>query len=77
MDEDEWKVPLDRVLDDMYDPNGGPVSWAAREYYYKNYATDEEREAMDREDRTEYIIAIIFALMLLAGFVLAVVATLI
>lgn len=77
MDEEEWKVPLDRVLDDMYNPNGGLVFQAAREYYYKNYATDEEREAMDRENRMEYIIAIIFALMLLAGFVLAVVATLI
>lgn len=74
---DEEKVPVTKVLDDMYNPNGGLVSQAAREYYYKNYATDEEREAMDREDRMEYIIAIIFALMLLAGFVLAVVVTLI
>lgn len=69
MDEKE-KIPLAEVLGDMYDPNGGPVSWAARDYYYHYYATDNERRAMDREDRLEPAIAIILWIMLLAGIAL-------
>lgn len=46
----EEKIPVDKVLDDMYNPNGGMVSHAARDYYYQNYATDEEKAEMDRED---------------------------
>lgn len=47
----EEKVPKDRVLDDMYNPNGGMPSIAARDYYYENYATDEEKAEMDAEDK--------------------------
>ena len=50
------KVPLEQVLDDMYDPYSA-VSGAARDYYYREYATEEERKAMDREDRINTIIA--------------------
>lgn len=70
------KIPVTRVLDDMYDPNGGPVSWAARDYYYENYATDYERKVMDREDKIETFIAIIFWVMLLSGIVIGVLASL-
>lgn len=38
-------------------PNGGPVSWAAREYYYEHYATDDEQKTMDHEDKIDTIIA--------------------
>lgn len=47
---DDEKIPVDKVLDDMYSPDGGPVSWAARDYYYREYATEEEKREMDRED---------------------------
>ena len=50
------KVPLEQVLDDMYDPYSA-VSGAARDYYYSEYATEEERKAMDREDRINTIIS--------------------
>lgn len=33
-DKKEEKVPISRVLDDMYNPDGGMVSLAARDYYY-------------------------------------------
>lgn len=44
---EEDKVPVEKVIDDMLDPNGGMVSSAARDYYYRNYATEEERIIMD------------------------------
>lgn len=57
-------VPIYKVLDDMYDPNGGPVAWAARDYYYHHYATDEERKEMDREDRIATISGWAFRFMI-------------
>lgn len=47
---EEDKAPVEKVIDDMLDPNGGMVSSAARDYYYRNYATEEERIMMDREN---------------------------
>lgn len=44
------KIPVEQVLDDMYNPYGGMVSSAARDYYYINYASDAEQKEMDRED---------------------------
>ena len=76
MDEKE-KISVTKVLDDMYDPNGGPISWAARDYYYENYATDYEREIMDREDKFETTIAIIFWIILISGIVICVLTSLI
>ena len=57
---DDEKIPVDKVLEDMYNPNGGPVSWAARDYYYREYATEEEKREMDREDRNMTIGSFIF-----------------
>lgn len=37
------KVPIQQVLDDMYSDKG-PVTWAARDYYYTTYATPEEQK---------------------------------
>ena len=57
-------VPVDQVLDDMYSDTSG-VSSAARDYYYIHYATEEQRQQMDREDRlvsiSMYIAAATFA----------------
>ena len=47
-DLEDKKVPLEQVLDDMYNNSG--VQYEARQYYYKHYATDEERQMMDKED---------------------------
>ena len=49
--DEKEKIPVTKVLDDMYDPNGGLVSWVARDYYYENYATDYERKIMDQIGR--------------------------
>ena len=43
-------IPIERVLDDMCSDTSG-VSSAARDYYRMNYATDEEKIEMDKEDR--------------------------
>ena len=43
-------IPIERVLDDMYSDTSG-VSSAARDYYRMNYATEEEKIEMYREDR--------------------------
>lgn len=51
----------------MYDPDGGPVSLAARDYCYENYTTDYERE-----NKIETIIAIIFWFILLVKMVICV-----
>lgn len=75
--DEKEKIPVTKVLDDMYDPNGGLVSWAARDYYYENYATDYERKIMDREDKFETTIAIIFWIILLSGIVICVLTSLI
>jgi hypothetical protein len=58
--EDSKLIPLVQVLDDMYNPNGGYASMAARDYYYQNYATDAEQKKMDREDKFTTAFAIIF-----------------
>ena len=43
-------IPIERVLDDMCSDISG-VSSAARDYYRMNYATEEEKIEMDKEDR--------------------------
>lgn len=43
----------------MYNPNGGLVSMAARDYYYQEYATEEEREQMDENRKIDTIVGII------------------
>ena len=53
----EEKIPISQVLNDMYDPDGGPVSWAARDYYYTNHATSEEQMQMDKEEKFQTIFA--------------------
>lgn len=63
----EEKIPVEKVLDDMYNPNGGIVAWSARDYYYDNYATDEEKAEMDREDRiSNNILKIIMGVFIVA-----------
>ena len=36
---------------------------AARDYYYRNYANEEERKSMDREDKIQTAVAIIFMIV--------------
>ena len=59
-------VPLDRVLDDMYQDKG-IVSMAARDYYRLHYATEEEKRAMDRQDKLNTICAALIWLFLIVG----------
>lgn len=55
----EGKVPVSKVLDDMYSDKG-MISLAARDYYYQNYASEAEKEEMDREERVQNVFAILF-----------------
>lgn len=62
--EDEELKKL-QCIEAMYSDNG-IVSSAARDYYYTNYATKEEREKMDKEDRMYDIIGTIVAITVYA-----------
>ena len=68
----EEKVPVEQVLDDMYGDKG-PISWAARDYYYKEYATPQERESMDKEDKAETFFAFSFLIVLVALIVVSII----
>ena len=60
---DSEPVPVQKVLEDMHNPDGGIVALAARDYYYQNYANEEERKNMDREDKIQTAVAIIFMIV--------------
>lgn len=63
---DSELVPLQQVLDDMYNPDGGYAAMAARDYYYQHYATADEKKKMNREDKIKMFFAVIF--LVLVGF---------
>lgn len=69
----EEKIPIEKVIDDMYNPNGGMVSEMARDYYYMNYASPEEQKWMDHEDRVHTIVAIAFMIILVLALIVAIV----
>lgn len=66
-------LPLEKVLDDMYQDKG-IVSMAARDYYKLHYATEEEKRAMDRQDKITTIFAASIWLFLIAGFVFCIIS---
>jgi len=68
------KIPIEQVLDDMNNPKGGVVSYAARDYYYLNYASPEEQKKMDREDLWQTIFAIAFGICFVVLIVAAIVS---
>jgi len=47
----------------MYNPDGGMAASGARSYYYINYASEEERKAMNREDKIQTAFLIIFMIV--------------
>lgn len=53
-------IPIQQVLCDMSNPDGGIAACAARDYYYQHYATDKERKTMDRHDKLQIAFANIF-----------------
>lgn len=60
--EEEHLVPLQKVMEDMDNPDGGMVSIAAKDYYMLHYASDEEREA--NEKHKESLIKIFIPLLI-------------
>ena len=66
------KVPLDQVLKDMYTNSG--VESAARDYYYREYATDEERAQMDKEDRITSIFTMCFVMFIIITAIFSVIS---
>lgn len=73
---DEKLVPLDQVLDDMYN-DYSPVQTAARDYYYQHYASPEERVRMDRENKIASIVSGIIWAAAVIGAVTAIIMHLI
>ena len=65
MNNEDDEVKKLQCIEAMYSDNG-IVSSAARDYYYTNYATKEEREKMDKEDRMYDIIGTIVAITVYA-----------
>lgn len=49
------KIPLEKVKQDMNDPRYY-ISQYAKDYYYREYATEEERKEIDRENKINSII---------------------
>ena len=70
MNNEDEEVKKLQCIECMYSENG-IVSSAARDYYYNNYATEEEREKMDREDRMYDIIGTIVAVTVYAFMIIA------
>lgn len=70
MDKEEL-IPVEHVLDDMYSNSG--VESAARDYYYLNYATDEEKRIMEFEDKVATIVSCAFWMLVIIGMVVCVI----
>lgn len=66
-------VPLEKVLEDMNNPDGGIPASGARAYYYMYYASDKERVQMDFEDKITSMIGKVIAMLFLSGTVFAIV----
>ncbi len=60
-------VSVQKVLEDMYNPIGGLVALAARDYYYQNYASEAERKIMEREEKFNTTFAIMFMIIILVA----------
>lgn len=67
--EENHKIPVEKVADDIPNPDDCLLSMAAREYFYTYYATAEEREKIDREDKHSLIFLIVFWILFLTGTV--------
>ena len=69
------KIPVQQVLDDMY-ADKGPVSWAARDYYYTNYASPEEQKSMDREEMRDTFISVVVLASCVIGIIVSIILNL-
>ena len=65
-------IPKEVVLEDV-ELDDGIVSSGARAYYRTHYATEEEKRAMDKQDKLDTIGAVLFYLILIALVVTAVI----
>ena len=72
------QVPISHVLEDMGNESG-LISSAARDYYYKYYADEVERAAMDEEDRISdlllHIAIILIALVFVSGIIAGIISS--
>lgn len=58
-------IPVEKVLDDMYNPDGGLVAMAARDYYYTYYATPDQKVKMDKEEKRQKVYTCLFEIGIL------------
>ena len=63
------KIPKEQVIKDMHDPMH-MYAREARQYYYDNYATDSEKDTIDREIFIEKLVSICFVLLTVILFIL-------
>lgn len=64
-DKEQGLVPKEKVIDDMY--SDGLIRDSARQYYYRYYASPEERRYMDKEDKQNSIICVMFWILYLSA----------
>ena len=70
MDSGEELISRERVLDDMFSDRG-PITWAARTYFYEHYATAEQKRMMDKEDaRQELLRNVIWGTIIVLAVIL-------
>lgn len=55
-------IPIERVLDDMCSDISG-VSSTARDYYRMNYATEDEKEEIRKQEKMEFLFSTCFLSM--------------
>lgn len=60
-------ISIERVIDDMYSESY--ISSSAKDYYITNYATEQEKEEMKKQEKIEFVFVCCFtALPFLLGF---------
>ena len=70
---EEKLIPVEQVLNDMY--RDGHAHSPARDYYYQHYATREEQEMMQREDKTTNRYCAVFWICYISLIVVAITAS--
>jgi hypothetical protein len=65
---EDYLIPVERVLDDMY--SDSCIASSAKEYYINNYATEQEKEEFKIQETISNFISILSLIIFLCCFVI-------
>lgn len=65
---EDYLVPIERVIDDMY--SDSCIASSAKDYYINNYATEQEKEEFKRQEAISNFISILSLIIFLCCFVI-------